>query len=268
MKKLFAMMVLALLPWTAVQAAKVASLYEAEVAVASQADDMRAQAVQEGFLQVLIRASGDPQIDRNPLIKESLQRSDYYVQEFSYSAATVASSQYTLHVRYNEADVKRLLRRAGVVHWGENRPLLMVWLAVTNKQNDTDIIASESSGDMYSTMKQQSTQFGLPMIFPLMDVDDVNRVSVDDISNMAVSVLQDAAKRYAPDGILIGKIDESGEEVESQWELVIKQDQWNWEINDKTPEAVVSSIMDEISQTLAKHYAAKSSNKLTKTWVS
>ena len=95
MKKLLWVIVLFIcFPFTSALAVKVSSLYQAEIAVASQADDARVQAVKDGLLQVLIKMSGDPAINANPDIKQSLQRADYYVQEFSYSAPTTASSQY------------------------------------------------------------------------------------------------------------------------------------------------------------------------------
>jgi len=144
MKKLILMIVFCLLPVMSAFAVKVSSLYQAEVSVPTQMDDDRKQAMQRGFLQVLVRVSGNPQIEKNPMIKDSIHRADYYVQDFSYSSASTSASEYLLQIHFDKKDVNRLLRRAGVAYWGENRPLILVWLTATNNQHINEIIGIEN----------------------------------------------------------------------------------------------------------------------------
>jgi len=239
-------------------AVKVSSLYQAEVPVASQTEDLKQQAVEDGFQQVLIKLTGNPQIAANPMIRTSLRRADYYVQEYSYMAPTPDASEYILRVRYDVDDVNRLLRHAGASFWGENRPLLLVWLTVRNDANDAEIVASEAPGGEYAALKQQSRKFGIPLIFPMMDMDDINKVSVDDVSQMNVALLSEAAKRYSPDAILIGNIQISKAGVQGKWRLVLGDTNWDWSTADKTMPDEMATIMNFISQTLAKNYIVKS----------
>ncbi len=243
-------------------AVKVSSLYQAEVPVASQTEDLKQQAVEDGFQQVLIKLTGNPQIASNPVIRSSLQRADYYVQEYSYMAPTPDASEYMLQVRYDADDVNRLLKHAGASFWGESRPLLLVWLTVRNDANDVEIVASEAPGGEYAAMKQQSRKFGIPLIFPMMDMDDINKVSVDDVSHMNVSLLSEAAKRYSPDAILIGNIQTSkaGAGVQGKWRLVLGDTNWDWSTADKSMPDDMATIMNFVSQTLAKNYIVKSAN--------
>jgi len=227
-------------------AVKVLNLYQADLAVASQSDEMREQAVQDGFLQVLMRVSGDENIGSHPVIKRNLNRADYYVREFSYSSATTQSSEYALHVRYEEKDVNRLLKQAGVVCHGSNRPLLLVWLVVTDKDQQKDIISSEATEEVHTLLRQQSKRLGLPVIFPIMDVEDVKLVSVDDVANMSLDVLNKAARRYAPDGLLIGEIDQQGDIINSQWQLIFHDAKWNWKITDKSTEGLIVAILNQV----------------------
>src|SRR3982750_884414 len=76
----------------AVFAIKIADLYQVELPIIAQSQDMKDEAIKTGFLQVLIKLTGDPLIDKNPLVKISLQKADYYVQEFSYSLANTNSA--------------------------------------------------------------------------------------------------------------------------------------------------------------------------------
>lgn len=243
-----------------VWAVKVSSLYLAQFQVSSQSADTRAEAVKAGFIEVLTRVTGDSQVINNPDIKESLARPEYYVQEFSYSAPSTSSSQYQLNIRYEANDINRLLRRAGIAYWSDNRPLILVWLAVKNKDNTTEIIGTQTPANILKTMEQHSKRNGLPIIFPMMDVDDLNQVSPQDIASIALPSLKKAGQRYAPDGYLIGNIEPTETGYDSQWELVVGGYQWSWSIEDKVPEEITNTIIDQVTQTLSKHYLIKTAD--------
>ena len=266
LKKLFlAMMVLVSLCITPAFAVKVASLYQVEIPVASQAADARAQAIQDGFLRVLIKVSGDPHVDQNPDVRASLKSADYYVQEYSYLLPSTSSSEYILLIRYNKRDVNTLLKRSGVAYWGENRPLILVWLAVSNGQEPTEIVDNDTPNGVLNVMKQQGKKYGLPLIFPMMDVSDVNQVTPADVSAMTLPVLKEAGKRYSPDALLIGNLKQGDGGCESTWQLVLGGTQWNWKVTGKSPDEVVNNVLNLVSQTFVKRYVVKAANG-TRSW--
>lgn len=255
---LFIALILALV--SPVLAVKVTSLYQFEMPVVSQSDDVRVQAVKEGFLQVLIKVSGDPQIANNPVIKPFLLKADYYVQEFSYSSPP-SSPFYLLQIRYDRNDINRLLRKAGIAYWGENRPLILAWVAFTNNKHFAEIIGNETQGDILGTMRQEGKKSGLPLIFPMLDVTDISQVSTSDINSMSVKVLQDAGKRYSPDAILIGAIKQTDIDYQSQWQLVLGKNQWDWNVSDRLLSELVTTVLNQVNQTLAKYYVEKVANE-------
>lgn len=241
-------------------AVKVTSLYQAELPVSSQAEDVKAKAVKAGLLQVLVKISGDPDITKNPLIHAALNKADYYIQEYSYSSTTTDSSHFLIQIHYNPADINRLLKKAGVAYWGENRPLILVWLAVASPQQGTIIIGNEAPGTIYASMKLQGKKYGLPLIFPMMDVADVSQVSPADITQMAVPVLQEAGKRYEADALLIGKFGKQDNLYQGQWQLVMGNNTWNFTGSGATLDAAIDTVMSNVSQTLAKYYRVKITN--------
>ncbi len=244
---------------TPVFAVKMSSLYQAEVLVPSQTEELKEQAIQDGFLQVLTKVSGDAAIEQNPLIKSSINKAAYYVQEYSYSQPTTSSSEYILRIRYEPEDILRLLNRANIAYWRENRPLILVWL-VDQDAEEAAIIGSETPGDFLEPMKQQAKKLGLPLIFPMMDVTDMNQVSPTDVSKLNLPVLESAAKRYSPDALLIGNLAKTNDGIQSQWQLILGKHEWTWKISDKTDENIISTITSQISQTLAKQYVVKISS--------
>ncbi|MBV9576054.1 MAG: DUF2066 domain-containing protein [Gammaproteobacteria bacterium] len=257
MKKLFLVIWSSFFFAMPVFAVTVSSLYQADIPVVSQADDLREQAVKDGFLQVLIKVSGNPEIEKNPVIKYSLQKAAYYVQEYTYSLPTTTSSEYVLQVRYEPNDVIRLLKKAKITYWKESRPLILVWLAATTKDRETEIINNDATDDIFKIMKGQGKKYGLPLIFPLMDMKDMDLVSVDDVSHMTIPILKEATKRYAPDAILIGKLQENEATTESEWELVLHDKTWNFTIADQSTQNVIANLINQVRKTLESGHPKK-----------
>jgi hypothetical protein len=255
MKKLWIIFFLAFLPPHVSFAIKVSNLYQVELPVISQSPEFKEEAMRTGLLQVLIKLTGDPLIDKNPLIKTSLQKADYYVQEFGYSTVTTNSATYLIQIRFDNHSINRLLKKAGVLYWGEIRPLILVWLAYTNKHHFTEIIGNETSKNIALDVKEQGKRYGLPLIFPVMDMEEVNDVPTTAVVSMELPVLKAAAKRYSPDALLVGHIEEQEDGLQSEWQLSLKNNKWTWSASGKTADEVIAFVMDRISQTLAKHYA-------------
>lgn len=259
MKKLwFILLMLVFVACNKAFAVKMDSLYQAEIPIPAQTDDLKAQAITEGFLEVLIKLSGDPTITNNPVIKENLGRADYYVHELSYSPATTDSSQYHIRIQYDPDDVNRLLKRAGIAYWGATRPLILVWLVVKTPKY-TQIISNEIPGSIFKSIRDQGRKYGIPLIFPMMDMADLSQVSPDDVGNMNLSLLKEAAKRYSPDAILIGWLTQGDDgNYKSEWQLILdKQHQWRWASTSQSANSIMGSIMNQVSQTLAKQYVEK-----------
>lgn len=236
-------------------AVAVDNLYRIDVPVTSQSDDERAQAAKQAFAQLLMKLTGDTDIEKNPDIQDAMKRADYYVQEFSYSSPTTTSATYFIHISFDANDVKRLLKKAGISFWGEKRPLILVWLAVTNAQHAPEIIGNETPEDALESMKHASKQFGLPLIFPLMDVADMSQVSPQDVSAMTLPALMQAGKRYSPAAYLIGNIvaKEDGT-YQSQWQLILKNNHWTWIISNKSKDEIIIKVLSQTSQVLSKYF--------------
>ncbi len=250
MKQILTIVILCCFPFTA-WAVKMSTLYQAEVSVASQTYDLREQAVKDGLLQVLIKISGNLEIDKNPIIRAGLKKANYYVQEYHYSADSTAASQYQLEINYEPTDVKRLLQNANVAYWGESRPLTLIWLTVMDKQHELNVISNETQNVIFDKMVLEGKKYGLPLIFPMMDVDDLNQISSDDITSMKIPVLKEAAKRYAPDVLLIGEIEENDSSCRSYWKLLMNDSQWDWKVENKTTDEAITLVMSRVSRVIS-----------------
>lgn len=252
-RRRLALLIAALLPFSQAYAVNVTSLYQAEVPAVSQADDVRVKAAQAGLLQVLVKASGQPDIALKPGVQASLQKADHLVQEFTYEIVTDTAS-YLLKLRYDPTQIQQILKTAGVPLWSESRPLVLVWLASTNAANNTQVLSAQTPDTLVQSVQQQGQKYGLPLVFPMMDTTDLSQVSVKEVMKAALPILTKAGKRYSPDAMLIGNVVQNGESYQSEWELVLGSNKWNWSIIDKSREEVVANALTQVSQTLAKQY--------------
>lgn len=251
MKKIGWLIVFSLFLFNQALAFKLTNLYQVETAVASQTEDLKEQAIQDGFLEVLTRLSGDPNVTENRIIKKNLQKAAYYVQDYYYLLPTTSSSQYILRITYDQSDILRLLKKAGISYWQENRPLILVWLSVTDKHMETQVIGNDSPIHLLKPIKQEAEKYGLPIIFPIMDVADMGQLAEGDADENTLSHWIQASKRYAPDAILIGTLVYTDMDVESYWQLILGKQQWKWTISRITTDDVLNTLMANISQTLS-----------------
>ncbi len=244
-------------------AVKLGGLYTAQIPVAAQTPDLRAEAMRSGLLSVLVKVSGNPNIGDSPVIKASIKRAEYYVQEYSYSAATVDTSTYTLNIQFDEDDINRLLKSAGAVYWGDTRPSVMVWLAVTDADNQTDIIGNETPGAILESMKAQGKQFGLPLIFPIMNANEISTVPPTDVISANLPALNAASKPYNADALLAGSIQPTDKGFTSHWVLVLKDTQWRFTMPGDSLTTVLQGAMQQVSETLSAKYLDKGNQATT-----
>lgn len=249
-KTWLALMMVAFLPSSSIFAVRMTRLYQVEIPVISKLSDVKEQAMKEGFLQVLIRLSGDPRVDKNPIIREGLKKAEYYVHDYNYALETPNSSEYLLRIRYEPTDINRLLKQANIASWGEQRPLILVWLVLQDKHNHIEIIANEAPNNIFKNMSKEGKKFGLPLIFPVMDVSEMNQVSPQDVMSFSYTTLSMAAKRYSPDALLVGEIVEYSDGAQSNWRFIMRNTQWNWRVNGRTANALVIGVINQLKEAL------------------
>lgn len=238
------------------QGIKPSTLYQADLFVNSQSPEIRTAAERQGLIQVLIKLTTDSAIVNNPMIQTGLKKADYYVQEFSYSLPTPTSSHYQLNIQFNKADLNKLLKKAGIAIWEEDRPLLLVWLTLT-KDEQTDIIGNDDHGSVLNTLKEEAKKYGLPLIFPVMDVNELNHIRPQQVLSLDLENLRKVSHRYQADGYLIANIVRNGDSYASKWYLIYNKDQWQWSMVSTSIEKILQNGVQEITHSLAKKHLVK-----------
>ncbi len=262
MNKIGVLLLLYLLSVGTALAVRVTALYQGVLPATSQSATERNQLAGQALVQVLVKVSGNPAILTQPSIKAHLNSASSLMQEFSYSSASGQTKPYFLQLNFDEEGINSILRDAGAPIWGQNRPLLLVWLEYEVPRHPPEIIGADSGNPISVLLKQNTDRRGVPVIFPAMDVQDLGQVSIHDVAIMDIPKLLNATKRYAGDAMLMGRIVQVADGYNTQWKLIMGNDQWGWMITGKTIPDVLTTIADRVADTLAGRYATVITNQV------
>lgn len=241
------------LPPSAV-AVEVPTLFTAEVPLDPEADNPRADAYKLALVEVLLRVSGSELGNDLDAIDALFPDPNAYVVQFR------PGEDDTLWVSFDGEAIERVLRGAGQLVWGADRPLTLVWLAVDWGQGSREIIGSDDpersddearSIDRNKLLRERILEIaerrGLPLVFPLLDTIDLQSVTFSDIWGGFDERILDASERYDANSVLIGRIRPSSSRREN-WSYYFGGTERSW---NGPPEAIVPQIAELLAAEFA-----------------
>lgn len=238
------------------QAYIVERLYEAELYTKSKSETERDAVLSEGLEQVLSRISGKPNVVNEPAVQAALKNPNKYVQQYAYHGDK-------LEATFSPGLIQKLLKDAKLPIWSNNRPVLVMWLAI-DEDNKRHLVGQETDPSIVALVEQNAQVRGLPVVVPLMDLEDMSKVTVTDVLGQFPSVLQEASSRYGHDGVLVGRLtSHQGRQSgawRTEWELLIDGKTHTWETNGIGINQAVKQGIDGAVDKLANLYAFTASD--------
>ncbi len=243
-----------LLLWSPAGAVEVPTLYTAEVPYDREARDPRSDAYDAALREVLLRVSGSGLAANDAAIAELFPNPASYVMQFRSGADD------TLWVSFDGLAIEQALRNAGETFWGAERPLTLVWLAVDWGQGAREIIGADDPGrtshesrsiDRNRLVRERLVEVaqrrGLPIVFPLLDTTDLQRVSFTDIWGGFDDLILEASRRYDVNSVLIGRIRPASSQ-RSRWTYYFSGAE---SAMTGTPENVIGQVADMLAAEFA-----------------
>jgi hypothetical protein len=194
-------------------AVEIESLYTVEVVLDPQDPDARNNAYQTALTEVLVRVTGSVAEALGPDMQDIFPNPGRYVMQFR------AGDDNTLEVTLDGPAIETILRQSGKTVWGSERPLTLVWLAVDWGDGEREIIATDDpqrlmtqarSIDRNRLLRERveavAKMRGLPVVLPLLDIEDLQHISFSDIWGGFDEQLLEASNRYGTTSILVGRI--------------------------------------------------------------
>ena len=102
-----------------------------------------------------------------------------------------------------------------------------------------------------------------PLFFPLLDLIDVNQVSVSDVMAPFVSVLTKASIRYGSNVIVIARLVHNKKGWSAFWTLVVNGQVNNWSVTADNEAALVSKGINAIADGLAPQFIVSKTSEQT-----
>lgn len=206
-------------------------LYDVEVPVADQGPDARLDAASLALMQLLTRLTGLVEVPEAPVVAQALRTPDQYYNGFRFvereqtdeSGETV--EELRLLVQFERNAVLRLLKAAALPIWRADRPRVVAWVAVESPAGRR-IVGAEDPSDLALALVERARQRGVPLVLPLLDLEDQLAVEPAAVWGRLQGVLQPASERYAADLLLLGRAQPlMGGLWSVAWELWIDDEQ-------------------------------------------
>ncbi len=225
-----------------------------------------------GSEQVLVRVSGKTDVQSSGLIRDALLAPETFYNQYSYESTDgtmLVDAQQGVHqqtprakilrLHFEPGTVTRLLRQAKLPVWGNNRPGLLLWLAVS-EAGERRLLTPDDAHEAVASLVDQAKLRGLPLLFPLLDLEDASQVSTAEVWGTFLDRVDAASSRYNPGAVLTGRLqqDSTGQWVGS----------WSFRIVDRWQSAgasafsadeLVRGMLDQLADELSTRYALDSS---------
>jgi hypothetical protein len=248
-----ALLVSAMMP--AASAVEMATLYTVEVPFDRDDPNGRNEAYRAALMEILVRVTGTTAAGQSEQLAGLFPDPAQFVTQYR------PGSDDTLVVALDGATIERMLRQAGATVWGPDRPLTVVWLAVDWGMGAREIVAADDPQRLAATrsidrnrllrerVQEVATRRGLPIVFPLLDTEDLENIGFSDVWGGFDDQLLAASARYEATSVLVGRIRaESAQPARWTWYFDGQRIAWPG-----TPE----DALDQLADTLASRFAIR-----------
>ncbi len=246
------------------QAAVVEDLFSVELAVADRTTSQRLEVFKQAFQDVLVKVSGSKDVLSHPAMSRPIKSNARYVLQFRYinrmpeAEENFEGGQLYLRVSFNQDAIENLLRSNDISVWGKERPSTLLLISYQMNKN-TSIVSTDTTPEIVDELEILSQKHGIPVLFPLLDLEDRQLFGVQDIVNSNQDNIMMATTRYLPDATLVGQISgKMGKGWQASWQLSFTDKLYNWTFNASSHQELLSQAIAQLAQTLAQEYALES----------
>lgn len=228
-------------------------LGEAEVSVASRDRPERMEGFNRALAQVVVRLTGRRDMLDDSRVLALLEQAPRHVQQYRYLDGPDEATSL-LWVRFDVGAVERHLLEAGLPVWSGDRPALLVWLGVQDRQ-ERRLVSSADDHPARSALERTARERGLPLLFPLMDLEDQGRVTLADVMGGFHEPVMGASRRYGPGGVLVARVQPSGSRWLARMQLYAGEESAQWQSEGEDQDAAIASVMHQAADHLGRRLA-------------
>lgn len=180
-----------------------------EIQVNSDSIDERKQAFIKTLEELLVKESNNLNITALPTIKTALSNPSVYIERYTYVAPNITSSNSNtpqtlfLQIQFNQAAITQLLQQNKV-----DRSQVLAWLVKVTLPGNKTMEGTNSNDNIVHVFKKTAQDFGISIMLPTYDLQDINYIKPDDVCNLNAAIIKNASERYKTSTIMAGCIKE------------------------------------------------------------
>ena len=255
-------------PNAAEAAVELKQMYQSRVPVASQSVSDRDVALREALRRTFLRVSGDDTLLEHEKVQLALQNVRNFVQQYGYQQE---DDQFVLWVQFDQPQVDRTIQSAGSGIWSNLRPELLFWLVVEDERLQRTIVGTGDNSELLAHLREQAQIRGLPVKFPLLDLNDSMSVSVLDLWARFDDRIDFASSRYDADGVVVARIYQSDRAISEQtwtldWTLKLGDVRWRGEVTADERAELGAKLIADISRQLSQRYSISANAEMAGLW--
>ena len=189
------------------------NLFVVDVKVEDQTTSVEQAATRTSLLEVISRLTGLESVPRTAEIKKALDQAESFVSEYmytqvlNYESETSAESKplSVLRIVFQPDQIESLLGLAKLPRWPSPRDACIVWALLEDDGRRESIVPGETYR-LAELLASNGLARGLPLIFPVMDLEDQLTVNHGLIWGRFGKELLQASERYNAKCVLIGRL--------------------------------------------------------------
>lgn len=242
-----------------VHAVEIKGLFEVEVAALSQSREDRNAALREGMGIVLNRVMVGDDITQDATVKIALDNAAAYVDQYQYELnvdAKEGNPVRLMRVAFNEDMLMELMRSSQLPIWNEMRDEVLVWLVV-EQFSGRALLDVDHDVEIEQALQAAAKLKGVPILLPLMDLEEKQKVLVTDVLSAYPEKLLQASERYDVAAILSGKLLKQRRCWRSEWTLSFNNKIEQWTVPCLDLEANLAVAFQGVYRPLSRFYAVK-----------
>ena len=242
-----------------VAAVEVGSLFTAEVTAHSQSREDRNTAIRDAMLMVLSRFTTSKEFVHNPAVESALDNGASYVDQYQYiqgQGNKEKNPPRLMRITFNKESLMAMLNNSGVAVWGVKRDKTLLWLLIEQKGKQV-FLDVDQSAEIYMAVQDAAKANGIPLLFPLMDLEEKQAITVKDILKPSPDKMLAASARYDVATILSGKLVKLRTCWRSEWALHLNNKTEQWTVPCAGLKTNLTNTFQKVYQHLSVFYAVK-----------
>ena len=205
------------------------NLYDVHIPVETRDRNALEEAFKQALMTVLVRVTGKSKVAMQPEIIDLLKNPSRFVQQYRYyERSDEQPPTLNLWIRFDGVSMEKQLIKAGLPVWGKERPAVLIWFAI-ERQGKRFFVSEDAVLETRELLATAAKRVGIPVIFPLLDLEDRAQVNVSDVLGGFDERVLLASQRYNPDAVLIARASSASDGFwKIQWRLNIGTDIKDW----------------------------------------